>query len=191
MGYTLKIFKGFSNYHINNIGEIYALHLNRYIKQQLTKDGYPCVTLRGDNKIRKTFKVHRLVALLFNEPQTALEVNHKDGNKLNNNTKNLEWVSHAQNIQHAWDTGLLSNTVIRQKKLSFFHKGRNKGKDNPKSIPVKLTNTGEIFDCASQGGIKYSISQNQISRCCNKKYGYKSAGKHPITNEPLLWEFNK
>lgn len=50
----------------------------------------------------KTARVHRVVALAFCDgAQRGYEVNHKDGNKLNNNANNLEWVSHSENMRHA------------------------------------------------------------------------------------------
>ena len=52
--------------------------------------------------------VHRLIAESFFGPPTnaAYYVNHKDGNGQNNNVRNLEWISHAGNMKHAYDTGL-------------------------------------------------------------------------------------
>jgi len=66
---------------------------------------------------RKTKKIHRLVAQEFienlsNKPQ----VNHIDGNKLNNNMSNLEWVTARENIKHAWDTGLNESRRLSQSK---------------------------------------------------------------------------
>lgn len=51
--------------------------------------------------------VHRLVANAFLEKNinTNLTVNHKDGNRLNNNVKNLEWVTRAENIRYGYRNG--------------------------------------------------------------------------------------
>ena len=52
---------------------------------------------------RKFFMVHRLVMETFNpiDNSQLLQVNHKDGNKHNNNINNLEWVTNMENMHHA------------------------------------------------------------------------------------------
>lgn len=69
-------------------------------------DGYEKVALSGSGKLR-TFRVHRLVANAFCiKKENDTEVNHIDGNKLNNNADNLEWTTRKGNMRHAFDTGL-------------------------------------------------------------------------------------
>ena len=53
-----------------------------------------------------TKSIHRLVAEAFLGKRENMQVNHIDGNKLNNKIDNLEWVTCSENIQHAYDTGL-------------------------------------------------------------------------------------
>lgn len=49
----------------------------------------------------KSIAVHRLVASVFiPNPDNLPEVNHKDGNKLNNSVENLEWITRAENCRH-------------------------------------------------------------------------------------------
>ena len=53
---------------------------------------------------RKNFRVHRLVAITFipiGNPED-FEVNHKDGNSLNNNIQNLEWCTHSDNVKDSY-----------------------------------------------------------------------------------------
>ena len=76
------------------------------LKPKITSNGYYMVVLSKDNK--NNYKnIHRIVAgnfipNLYNKPQ----VNHKDGNKLNNNVENLEWNTSKENIDHAKKLGL-------------------------------------------------------------------------------------
>lgn len=76
----------------------------------IDKDGYRLVCLTHKHK-KHTYKVHRLVAEAFipnllNKP----EVNHIDGNHLNNNISNLEWCYPSENTHHAIRTGLRKAT---------------------------------------------------------------------------------
>lgn len=54
-----------------------------------------------------SFRIHRAVAQAFiPNPRRLPYVNHKDGNKRNNEAGNLEWVTASENTKHAWDSGL-------------------------------------------------------------------------------------
>ena len=79
----------------------------KVLKQSDTTTGYKKVELHKDNKKRKSFKVHRLVAQAFiPNPENKREVNHIDGNKHNNNVNNLEWVTSSENKLHAFEMHL-------------------------------------------------------------------------------------
>lgn len=102
-------------YQVSNLGRVKSLtrinpqnHLlkERIRKAASDKNDYQIVNLCKDG-IVKLYKVHRLVGEAFlDNPDGLPQINHKDGNKRNNDVSNLEWASASQNVQHAFDTGL-------------------------------------------------------------------------------------
>ena len=69
--------------------------------------GYYQCTLRDDKNKKHYKRTHRLVARAFIEnPNNLPQVNHKDGNKLNNHVDNLEWCTNKDNTQHGYDNNL-------------------------------------------------------------------------------------
>jgi len=106
--------KGFEGmYQINMSGEIMGLR-GRYgrapaiLKAKLGRNGYYSVSLCQKEGKRITVSIHRLLAIAFiPNPENKPQVNHIDGDKLNNKLSNLEWVSHKENLVHASNMGLL------------------------------------------------------------------------------------
>lgn len=102
-------------YQVSNLGRIKSFigyngheYVDRVkiLKQSNTTTGYKKVELTK-NKLKKSHKVHRLVAFAFiPNPNHKPNINHKDGNPVNNKVENLEWCTQKENVQHAVDTGL-------------------------------------------------------------------------------------
>lgn len=79
------------------------------LSQKTNRKGYKTVVLCIDG-VNKTEYVHRLVAQAYVENDGLLPfVNHIDGNPANNDYRNLEWVTHRENVQHAYNANLNSN----------------------------------------------------------------------------------
>ena len=81
-------------------------HAGRWLTPVVDATGYERVRLTVDGA--RTFpSVHRLVALTWIENSGGMpQVNHIDGDKLNNSVENLEWCTSAENIRHAHAIGL-------------------------------------------------------------------------------------
>jgi len=67
----------------------------------------------------------------------------------------------------------------KEKNFMLIHKNNNKK-------IINLT-TMEVFNSINEASNKYNMHSSNISTCCHKKQ--KSAGKHPITGEPLVWMY--
>lgn len=122
------------------------------------------VTLWKD-KIPKDYLVHRLIATTFLENliDTEMTVNHKDGNRRNNNVENLEWMTREDNIRHAFENDLQTtqrHIVITNTKTGAKARFRSMSQAGQ----FFNNNTGYISSllkknrtCFTKDGIKYLI----------------------------------
>lgn len=100
------VYKGYEGYRVFADGRVMGMR-GRFRTLWLGRGGYLKVAL-WNKGIGKVVYVHRLVCACFNSnPLNKKEVNHIDGNKLNNHASNLEWATSAENHKHAVRAGLM------------------------------------------------------------------------------------
>lgn len=134
-------------------GKIWSHRVKRFLKPNQSSKGYQRLTLY--TKKKETKQVHRLIAAAF-LGESALEVNHKNGQKDDNRICNLEYCTRRENEAHAYRTGLKERIWA--------------GSLNPQS---KLTSTqrAEIVEKFSSGqyskkalGREYGVTDGAIRR---------------------------
>lgn len=111
MSIITKPLKGYEGlYEINSLGEIYSLpkrtlSKRRILKTSINNSGYHCVSLCKNSK-HKSFTVHRLLLDTFiSERPKGMDIDHIDGDKLNNSITNLRYCSRSDNMKNARRNG--------------------------------------------------------------------------------------
>ena len=130
------------DFYVSNLGRVRRGKKLR--KRTLASDGYETVTIDG-----KRVKVHRLVALAFVEnpdPETNDVVDHIDGNKLNNKSSNLRWLTRQANIQAAYENGLI------------------RGHEPTDILVVDENYVGTLYDSQKDAAIATGINPNMVNR---------------------------
>ena len=152
---------------------------SRIIKPKKCRDFNLCgyrVSLWKDGK-HKDYLVARLVCTTWHENliDTKMTVNHKDGNRLNNNIENLEWLSIGDNIRHGFENDLFkqNHTVLTSKKdgtkytfRSQTLAGRFLGRNHGYITNLRLRNKDTAV---SENGDEYFVEV--LNNIRNKDYG--------------------
>ena len=131
----------------------------KILKQRKNHKGYPVVYLSKYGK-QSTRVVHRLVAKAFiPNPNNLPQVNHKDGNKENNNVCNLEWCTNSENQIHAWKTGLQPD---------YEHSnGRGRPAKPVAMIDLQTNKIINTFPTIASAGRTTGINEFNIRSVCN------------------------
>ena len=123
-----KEITAFPDYEISIEGNIRRKKSLKILSQSLSTKGYYQVNIAN-----KSRRVHRLLAETFiNNPDLLETVNHINGDKLDNNLSNLEWMSRSANSKHARD--VLGCRPIPYSKSNAEHHLKGKKGNNSKAV---------------------------------------------------------
>ena len=110
----------------------------------------------------KKYKFHRYIAELFvPNPENKPEINHKDGNKLNNRADNLEWTTRSENQKHAYKLGLQKPSEKQKQAVSKWNK------ENRIKKVYQYNTNGEliaIYNSQKEASEKLNVKTSTISR---------------------------
>lgn len=128
-----------------------------YVKEKILKPvigkyGRKSYTLSKDG-VSTTVRGYRIVAETFiPNPNNYLEINHIDGDNLNDRVENLEWISTAANMQHAKALGLFNtyhkrkNNILKEKKVMSMSENSKKVLDYLKSVQGENVTAADVAE---------------------------------------------
>lgn len=155
---------------IPDINGYYASNLGRIKKDNSNNEELLTGSICGKYHhvcIRKQYyQTHILICCTFNgkKPQSNYDVNHKNGNTLDNCSSNLEWISHGDNMKHASKSGL-----INCKKISISKQRKIR----------KYTKNGEFiceYSSISIASKEEKIDRSSIGKVCSGTPGHDTVG---------------
>lgn len=144
-------------YEVSDTGLVRNVQTGKELKGTIDKDGYLNVGLDLWSGKRKTYRIHRLVAMIF-KPCINMEkytINHINHIKTDNHVDNLEWLINEDNVKEAWKNGINNNQCIK----------------------VLCVETGEEFPSMRKACQAYNMRISSLQRAIDHE-NYTSHGKH-------------
>ena len=178
--------------------KVHRLVADTFISKIDSKDNIDHInTIRTDNRVENL----RWCTHKENMNNKITKINLS--NSLKGRTFNKKWLENMSKAQrgakhHNYGKHLSETTKI---KIGIGNKGKivseetkeklreYKGEKHSNIKGVICLTTNEEFVYIRQATEKYGINASHISDCCKKNGKRKSAGKHPITGEKMLWEY--
>lgn len=172
---TWKIVKGFSDYKVNELGEVYSIKRHKILKQYERK-GYLGVYLYQDN-VRKYKSIHRLVGETFiDNPNNLPQINHKDENSMNNNVSNLEWCTAKYNANYGTHIEKLRKRMLENNPFKGKHhtketieKMRLKKLGKPSKRKRKVIIDGIEYESIKDAMLKLNVSTRKLYKLLNRE----------------------
>lgn len=173
-----KDIPGFNgDYQINRVGQVKMrekvlwngrIMPEKIMSSKITQNGYKRIGLR-ENGTRRHYSIHRLIALTFiPNPQNKPQVNHKNGIKTDNRVDNLEWVTQAENMQHAMKIGTHKIQGPESKRAKLTWRQINEIK--------KLRRTGATLQAI---GDRFKVTKGTIWKIMNN-YTYRDGYRKQV-----------
>ena len=164
------------NYEVSTDGDVRNYKTKKVLKLGLDSRGYYRVSFSlGKAGIPKIAFPHRLVAEAFiDNPENKPQVNHIDGNKLNNEIGNLEWVTPKENIIHAIETGLIEDIQVLSNIANKASLVVNSKKVRTINIETGETrNYSSISECSREIGIPFQTISRYLNNPTKQHKIYK------------------
>ena len=165
-----KDIEDFPNYEVSDQGRVRNKKTGHILSPVPDKDGYFRVHL-GKDIVTK--RIHRLVAVAFiPNVENKSQVNHINGDKMDNRASNLEWCSALENNTHALNTGL--RNVSRR---------------------VKIVETGEIFNSIRECAKFINAKEQNVQAVASGSYNHKTVKGFHIEyvdrhkSKPFLYDY--
>ncbi len=164
----LKTLENISDcYYITDNLDIININTNHIKKQTLGKRGYYYITLSNKNGKQTNVPIHKINALSYIKNDYYEVINHIDGNKLNNNINNLEFITQKENVIHSWNIGMTTRDeeIFEIDKDNQIHKGTIKELAKLLNIP-KATLYDLYYKQKSSDyhNVNYIIKVNRLSK---------------------------
>lgn len=165
-----KTIPGFSLYEASDTGLVRSTNYNRSGKTQTlkpatNKQGYLTTMIVSDSGKYVSQSIHYFVTLAFYGKRIEnYEVNHKDGNKANNNISNLEYVTRQQNMEHSLKNKLQKVFVTGSK-----HGQAKLNEEQVREIREYVANFPGKYYGRKQLAEKYGVSDAHIKDIINRR----------------------